>query len=112
MSVSIWYIGYISNWYVFIYISEIQKVVRMIITEFLAMTPLEYVNKHISITSGCKLLYNTVFNRHKRNVDEEDTESQDRRMYGEVDVIQILKYRHYIYISYLIVITNIYYLIV
>lgn len=48
------------------------------------MTPLEYVSKHIAITSGCKLLYSTVFNRHKRDVDEEeDTDSLDRRIYGE-----------------------------
>lgn len=72
---------------------------QWLITVFSAMTPLEYVSKHISITSGCKLLYNTVFNRHKRDADEEeDADTLDRRISGEVGIFQVLKHRYYFFI--------------
>ncbi|XP_054289525.1 uncharacterized protein LOC129004850 isoform X2 [Macrosteles quadrilineatus] len=41
------------------------------------MTPLEYVQRHISITSHRRLLYSRVFNRHKKQIDLEDTEQEN-----------------------------------
>lgn len=50
------------------------------------MTPMEYLQKHISITSGRRLLYNRVFNRHKKEVDEDEEEANinERKISGQV----------------------------
>ncbi|XP_049857457.1 serine/arginine repetitive matrix protein 1 [Schistocerca gregaria] len=48
------------------------------------MSPLQYLQSHVDVSSGRKLLYNMVFNRHKEELDDEDT---DRRMKGENVVI-------------------------
>ncbi|XP_039285411.1 uncharacterized protein LOC111049495 [Nilaparvata lugens] len=47
---------------------------------FNKMTPLEYIRQHVSITSGRRMLYNLVFNRHRENA---DMEVEDRRISGE-----------------------------
>ncbi|RZF41664.1 hypothetical protein LSTR_LSTR012921 [Laodelphax striatellus] len=47
---------------------------------FNTMTPLEYIRQHVSITSGRRMLYNLVFNRHREN---SDMEVEDRRISGE-----------------------------
>ncbi|XP_063216704.1 uncharacterized protein LOC134527719 isoform X2 [Bacillus rossius redtenbacheri] len=38
------------------------------------MKPIEYVEKHVLISSGSLLLYNRVFNRHKEELDEDESE--------------------------------------
>ncbi|XP_049798485.1 ensconsin [Schistocerca nitens] len=48
------------------------------------MSPLQYLQSHVDVSSGRKLLYNMVFNRHREELDDEDT---DRRMKGENVVI-------------------------
>lgn len=50
------------------------------------MTPLKYVRKHISITSKRRLLYNRVFNRHRKEVDPDEVEpdNTERVISGQV----------------------------
>jgi hypothetical protein len=45
-----------------------------------AMTPIQYVQRYIYISSGRRQLYNTVFNRHKAEVQDE----AERRILGQV----------------------------
>lgn len=40
------------------------------------MTPMQYIQRYIYISSGRRQLYNTVFNRHKEKVEEDETERQ------------------------------------
>jgi hypothetical protein len=46
-----------------------------------AMTPMQYIQGYVYISSGRRQLYNTVFNRHKEEVEEDETE---RRILGKV----------------------------
>jgi hypothetical protein len=46
-----------------------------------AMTPMQYIQGYIYISSGRRQLYNTVFNRHKEEAEEDETE---RRLLGQV----------------------------
>lgn len=46
------------------------------------MTPMEYIQENVSITSSRRLLYNCIFNRHK--VEFEEDEEQQRIMSGKV----------------------------
>jgi len=45
------------------------------------MTPLQYIKSYVYISSGRRQLYNTVFNRHKEELEE-------RQILGKV-------YKHY-----------------
>uniref|UniRef100_A0A1B6E6S1 Uncharacterized protein n=1 Tax=Clastoptera arizonana TaxID=38151 RepID=A0A1B6E6S1_9HEMI len=55
------------------------------------MTPIEYVQKHVAITSGRRLLYNRVFNRHKKEIDEdeEDVDVNERKLSGMKMIIAL-----------------------
>jgi hypothetical protein len=57
-----------------------------------AMTPMQYIQRYIYISSGRRQLYNSVFNRHKEAEDDET----ERRIRGQV-------YKHYFcsYSSYI-----------
>lgn len=46
-----------------------------------AMTPTQYIQSYISISSGRRQLYNRIFNRHKENMEDSKT---DRQMLGQV----------------------------
>ncbi|PSN51473.1 hypothetical protein C0J52_00707 [Blattella germanica] len=41
------------------------------------MTPMEYIRNYVSISSGRRLLYNRVFNRHRKVLEEEEEEDDD-----------------------------------
>lgn len=53
-----------------------------------AMSPLQYLQGHVAITSSRCLLYNQVFNRHRKELDDEET---DRRMSGQVRILKSFK---------------------
>lgn len=55
--------------------------------EFGGMTPLSYIEEHVIVTSSRKLLYNSIFNRHK-NDNEIDNEHQ-RLLLGKSIVIAL-----------------------
>ncbi|XP_066995852.2 uncharacterized protein [Anabrus simplex] len=41
------------------------------------MTPLEYLHNYVSVSSGRKLLYNRVFNRHREEPEDDDDEEEE-----------------------------------